>query len=244
MSSRNINNKQSKKPFCKVCQDAGKPESEYTSHYVRSLPDRTGKTVVTCRTLLATECRYCYKLGHTTKFCPVIKKNKKPEDRAFKQAERRQTEEKKQAPKFKAPSSGFAALADFSDSEEEVKVSNKVSKQVVVEEFPILGTATMEAPKLSGWASIAAKTQVDYQNEKYEQELIAKTIKRSMPPLVKTHIIPKVQAEKKSWADWSDSEDEQEEFEQHYEAVAVAPKRLSAAEMDWAAQDSESDEDW
>ena len=60
------------KPFCKVCQDAGKPESEYASHWVKDL---TGKT--TCPTLLNTECRYCFKLGHTAKFCDnLIKVNK------------------------------------------------------------------------------------------------------------------------------------------------------------------------
>lgn len=62
-----------KKPFCKVCHDAGKKESEYTSHYVRSIPDCNGVTKVTCPTLLSMECRYCYKTGHTAKFCPDIK---------------------------------------------------------------------------------------------------------------------------------------------------------------------------
>ena len=81
MSTR-TNQVSNKKPFCKVCQDAGKPESEYTSHYVRSMPDKSGKTNVTCPTLLATECRYCYELGHTTKFCPVIEANKKAEEKA------------------------------------------------------------------------------------------------------------------------------------------------------------------
>ena len=80
-SSKSSNGKSStavgKKPFCKVCQDAGKPESEYTSHFVRTLPDINGKSIVTCPVLNSTECRYCCQLGHTTKFCPVIEKNEK-----------------------------------------------------------------------------------------------------------------------------------------------------------------------
>jgi hypothetical protein len=229
-----------KKPFCKVCQDAGKPESEYTSHYVRSMPDKSGKTKVICPTLLATECRYCYGLGHTTKFCPVIEATKKSEEKA---ANRKQTEEKKPLPKAKAPTNVFAGLADDSDSDEEkvIKVSNKLINNVK-EEFPSLGSAVKPAASLSGWASVAAKTAVQYENEKYEQQLISNSIKRSLPPLSKTVVIPQPQMEKKSWADWSDSEDEQEQFEVAYEKAA--PMRFTAADLDWAAVDSDSDEDW
>jgi hypothetical protein len=97
---------------------------------------------------------------------------------------------------------------------------------------------------MSGWASVAAKTAVQYENEKYEQQLISNSIKRSLPPLSKTVVIPQPQMEKKSWADWSDSEDEQEQFEVAYEKVAPAPMRFTAADLDWAAVDSDSDEDW
>ena len=55
------------KNFCKVCQDSGKTEKEYTSHNVR---DKSGKT--TCPTLLALECRNCYKKGHTVKYCKLL----------------------------------------------------------------------------------------------------------------------------------------------------------------------------
>ena len=235
------NNKVEKKPFCKVCQDAGKSESEYTSHYVRSLPDRTGKTTVVCPTLLATECRYCYELGHTTKFCPVIATNKKAEEKALRQADLKQAQEKKLATKAKAPSSIFAAFAE-SDSEDEhvSKVSTKVSTKVIKEEFPALSScaaAQVKPVAMSGWAVVASKSAAQYENEKYEQELIAKSIKRMTPLTMKTVVVPQVA--RKSWADWSDSEDEEEE------QAPVPPKRvLKASELDWAAMDSESDEDW
>ena len=61
-SNRKINTPY--KTFCKVCQDAGKLEKEYTSHNVR---DARGTC---CPTLLAQECRTCYKKGHTSKYCP------------------------------------------------------------------------------------------------------------------------------------------------------------------------------
>lgn len=124
---------QKKKPYCKVCHDAGKPESMYTSHYVRSTPDRSGKTVITCPLLQATECRYCKGLGHTVKFCPVIA-NKNKEDR------RRQEENKKSETVTKSsvevPKNSFDILAEAdSDSEDE----------------EIKGPTP-----LSGWAAVAA----------------------------------------------------------------------------------------
>ena len=71
------NTKINKKPYCKVCHDAGKPESVYTSHFVKSLPNQNNATTITCPTLNAITCRTCYKLGHTTKFCPVNQKSAK-----------------------------------------------------------------------------------------------------------------------------------------------------------------------
>lgn len=60
------------KKFCKVCQDAGKPESEYTSHNVRESKDPKSKTL--CPTLLTQECRHCFRKGHTVKYCLILKK--------------------------------------------------------------------------------------------------------------------------------------------------------------------------
>ncbi len=55
------------KMFCKVCKDAKKSESVYTSHSVR-----VGGKVV-CPTLLSQECKYCKEKGHTPKYCPKSK---------------------------------------------------------------------------------------------------------------------------------------------------------------------------
>ena len=72
MNATYNNNNNNKKPFCKVCADAGKTD---TAHYVRLTPDP--KSPVVCPTLLALECRYCFKSGHTVKYCAVAKKNNK-----------------------------------------------------------------------------------------------------------------------------------------------------------------------
>lgn len=219
-----------KKPYCKVCFDAGKPESEYTSHWVRTLPDRSGKTTVTCPTLLDTECRYCYNFGHTTKFCPAIEQQEKERERADRKAKAEVLEKKKPKIQEKKSGSVFAALMD-SDSEDETpaKVS-KVSKPV--EKFPVLCTQVkkikVELPKpkqeaKSGWAAIVAKPaeekkvepakrtglvmlsdyiKVDVKNEEKKVE-VAKA-----SPWAATRKEPVIT---KSWADWSDSEDEDEE---------------------------------
>jgi len=58
-------------PYCKVCRDAGKPESEYTSHFVKDQPGPDGKVV--CPTLLNQACRICHKTGHTSSYCSQYK---------------------------------------------------------------------------------------------------------------------------------------------------------------------------
>jgi hypothetical protein len=55
-------------PFCKVCRDAGRPESEYTNHFVKDQPGPNGKVV--CPMLLNQACRICHNTGHTSSYCP------------------------------------------------------------------------------------------------------------------------------------------------------------------------------
>jgi len=62
-------------PFCKVCRDAGKPKSIYTSHYPRENPAPGSKVV--CPLLLNQKCNYCHKKGHTIRYCSVLRNNKK-----------------------------------------------------------------------------------------------------------------------------------------------------------------------
>jgi len=62
-STNNVNNG----PYCKVCHDAGRSRSEYTSHFVKDQPGPNGKVV--CPTLLNQHCRICNKPGHTSSYC-------------------------------------------------------------------------------------------------------------------------------------------------------------------------------
>ena len=177
------------KTCCKVCKDAGKPESEYTSHSVRA------NNKVICPTLLATECRYCWQKGHTTKFCPALEAK-----------ERQQVSEVKKAlPQIQPIKKRgcFDVLAEDSDEEEEkfptlkkapastIKLSPK--NTTIVNEFPALQTKAIVKPTqiLSGWVSIAAT-----------------------PPLQQPVIVQKIVVKKEikilNWAD-EESEDEEEQ---------------------------------
>ena len=228
--SYKVSKKMENKPYCKVCHDAGKDESEFRSHSVRSKPDYYGKTVVICPTLLATECTYCYKKGHTVKFCPVISSNKKQENKVQAQNIRKEKEEKEQK-KVSKPKSGFSVLADSSSDSEKPSNKQSVTKQVVKsdskpatkivankpvakkDEFPALSSVKKEVKPaaITGWAAITAKSAEQFQDEKKMQEIMEKSIKRMQPPIVKT-----TKPVKKNWADWSDSDDEEEEEEEKY----------------------------
>jgi len=217
------------KPYCKVCHDAGKDESEFRSHSVRSKPDYYGKTVVICPTLLATECTYCYKPGHTVKFCPVITANKKQLNKIQNNHIRQEAEEKDKKKKVSKPKSGFAVLADSSDSEKEVKKvakivpkpvaksDAKIATQSVIkmDEFPSLSSAKKEVKPtvITGWAAVTAKSVEQFQDEKIMQEIMEKSMKRMQPPIMKAKIVPQV---KKNWADYTESDDYEEEEEEKY----------------------------
>lgn len=210
--SRTAKNVTTKKPYCKVCHDAGKPESEYTSHWVKDL---TGKT--TCPTLLNTECRYCYKTGHTAKFCSVLAKNNKEKERSERKLQAMITEKPKPVVQ-KKPVNGFAALCDDSDTDEEVSNTNA---NTIINEYPELQSKKVEVveskPEVkTGWAAIAAKPA-----------MVKKPVDHTKPSglvLLSDYIKPEVKVEqakvapwaaskqvvKKSWADESDSEDEDE----------------------------------
>jgi hypothetical protein len=220
-----------KKPFCKVCHDAGKTESEYTSHFVRSLPDMNGKTKVTCPILAATECRYCYEFGHTTKFCPILEENAKRSKKEksvsiqYQKAEQRAYSRPIPEPVVEKKYSGsFAALAD--DSEEGEKPVPKVAIPVPVDEFPALFGSKKEVATVAksaiSWAAMAEKPA-------------APVLKPIVKPIVKN--TPQIAG--KSWADDSDSEEEEEEFQ-----GAPLVRTDSVYNVPCYARASADDDDW
>jgi hypothetical protein len=147
------NNKNTKK-FCKICQDAGKSELEYTSHYSRETPDPKSKVV--CPTLIAQDCRYCFKKGHTVKYCPTIKQNEKYKRRneAFDKYNQQKISATESKGKTKETAKNiFAALCDDeeSDSSDEKEEFPTITEQVAIPEQAPAATISRN------YAEVAAK---------------------------------------------------------------------------------------
>ena len=181
-----------KKPYCKVCHDSGKPEREYTSHWVK---DRDGKTL--CPTLLNTECRYCFKLGHTAKFCALLEKKNKAQSIPTKNTSLRVPEKSSskayKKPIEKKPVNSFEVLEcddeEVDPTKEEYPALSQVKKVEVI----------IPSVQKTGWATIVAKP-------KEEIKPVFPTVAPVVPG--RDYSAP---IYTKSWADWSDSESDEEE---------------------------------
>lgn len=191
--SRQDSRSNARKPYCKVCHDAGKTEAEYTSHYVRETPEPNSRVV--CPTLLCAECKYCYEIGHTPSCCPALKEKLRLEEKSAKDSARlakfcENFEKKKQTQPQQQPSSsksarfgGFSALADSSsdDDEELLKAkSSKAKKATPKEEFPSL----VQSKLVKELASKAAEQPAQSWAARVVLEPAPKPQPRAMPGMV------------------------------------------------------------
>lgn len=155
--SRNSNsNNNAKKPFCKVCADAGKTD---TAHFVRASPDPN--SAVVCPTLKALECRYCFNNGHTVKYCPVLKQNNKEKDRQERQQRRVTAPAPTPAATIAPVKTGKFAILDDDDEEEVTTtmtfVETNAVQMPVLNDFPSLcASASVTSGTNNTWASMAA----------------------------------------------------------------------------------------
>jgi hypothetical protein len=182
--SRQQSIQQQKVRKCAVCFDAGKPESEYSSHWVK---DNMG--IVCCPTLMRQPCRYCDKVGHTVKFCQELiketEKNQKME-RKRKAAEAFNTSTTVTSAKTNTKKANkWAAFEDDSDEDKEEE-----------EDAP---TTTIKT-----WASIVATTTTTVHS------LQKSAAVNPFSKFVNSDNRPKVFASSLSWADIVDSDDEEE----------------------------------
>lgn len=203
-SHKTSNTYMAKKPHCKVCQDSGKSEREYTSHWVKDL---SGK--ITCPTLLKMECRRCFRLGHTVKFCTTnIEKNNKKQLNIKKVDTTTKTLQK---------TNKSVNLFDLLEKEDD----NTTTVVCVQACLPPSIEYAVE-PKKNSWANIAAtlpKTKEDCSSIYVElgsvglQHIVKKD--KAIPEKKQERIpvpVPKTWTLfDHNWADWpSDSEDEDE----------------------------------
>lgn len=192
------------KPFCKVCHDAGKPESEYTSHFVKSAPGTTG--VVVCPTLLFQECGYCRTAGHTVSYCKLLKQHQKSKEYNERKRDFAETQSNTTVQATKQTKSAFAALAEDSDDEIDVKVVKQVC------DFPALCEIKhVPEVKAISYANMASKPPVStgngmidaYLNQVHRESAAKKTKTKT----IVTHNVSR------RWVDMmSDSEDDDDEM--------------------------------
>ncbi len=197
-----------KKPCCKVCQDAGKQESVYTSHYVKDLNGN-----VTCPTLLSQECRYCHKKGHTTSHCSVLKKQKEQQENSRKpplSPVKKEASEPKKA-------NVFAYLDMNSDDESETEQQDQFPQLVASEPKDPFEKEKKNQKKIS-YASMAAKTETEYKIEQIKQTNLTPTpfVEKKIKDKMKNFWPTLAPGQKKSWAQIEDegsSDEEEEQFE-------------------------------
>jgi hypothetical protein len=214
----NRRNNNARTPFCKVCLDAGKPKSEYTSHYVKDRPGPHGK--VCCPYLLSLVCRYCHKTGHTPNHCSEVKAKEsraaapKPEPREKSSSvgwstvpgkgnSRRRVQRTKEVVPVKASTNKFDALS-FEPTQ-----ADKDERK----DFPKLGAAKRSSsysddeatvvPHLTGWSKVA--TSAPLKDE----------VKPAIIPVIRyTARVSLLKDGGKAWADMSDSESDDEELDE------------------------------
>ena len=191
------------KKYCKVCHDAGKSETEYTSHFIRENRDPCSKVV--CPTLLSLECRYCSKKGHTVKYCKLLEKDKIAEARQTKSSITN-TKPKCQE-KYKQPNNMFSNLESDSEDEEQEQDVKEV-KEVEVR-APITSN-------IKSYASALLRPALTSKEVK-----IAPIITRQNNDIVPSYNnIKNTYIKNKSWADTeSDSDSESEEEKELKEEV-------------------------
>ena len=226
------------KKFCKVCQDAGKSESEYTSHFVRDSPGPNGKVI--CPTLLSQNCRGCGINGHTYKYCPTIKQNMREErkEQRWKQAEEKlvQKVQPKQVKEIVVKSGKYASILMSSSSDEE---DDAPAKKIAHKKARILDEDEKEEVKIvpaNTYASrlIAPAPPKKVENPKVkvleEVEVVPVVEKRTCTKEEKEEIknfIKKVMTAKCAWDESSDDEsDDDEEEEEEKPVIPQAPKVL------------------
>lgn len=231
------NNANSRKPFCKVCADAGKTD---TAHFPRKTPDPNSEVV--CPTLLALECRYCFKNGHTVKYCVVLKDRKNFEeqerrehDRHVRQEEHRLEQERlARMPVAKKSTGKFDAFVEEAEEEERLEAR-------IAEEQTRIDLAVQEAllKKEAEFPSFVSKKAPTIPTGGNNWAIMASNAAQLAVPKPKVNVIvaPKVEV-KGHWADDSDDEED----EPMYESVVNNNEHVNITY--YYARATADDDDW
>ena len=196
------------KTFCKVCQDAGKSEQEYTNHSVR---DKSGKTV--CPTLLSQECRNCRKNGHTVKYCTLLTAPLEPVRTEF-------VKPKSVVVAKAKPNNVFTVLESESEGEEEEKVVMPMRIAPCLPDlFPALTTAPTNQKPVFSYGKIIQQVNdpETYAKAKTEEMRLKVEVERQ----AREERMKKTKVTKTSWADAESSDEEDDEEDEPYRVEVV-----------------------
>lgn len=205
MSSRKVN--APRKPNCKVCQDAGKPETEW-AHWPKD--NKTGKTI--CPTLLAQDCRYCQKAGHTVKYCPKLAKDNADKERREKQSNK---PEKKNQPQVQSQpqqkNNRFEILLDDDEDNEEIRNECKIMKKD--QEYPQLcaPSKVKYTSNKATFSEMVSKPKEVYEEEKrtQDEERLIQAIQSGMVVLKQKPYTEAVKPKPtKRYVKWTDADDD------------------------------------
>lgn len=150
----------SMKPFCKVCKDFGKPESVFTSHFVRQTTHPNSP--VTCPTILNNVCKYCGEKGHFVSSCS-LKKTQLKEEKLFHLSQKKIENIQNQEVNIAKPKNVFDILneEDSSSSDEE----EEEEREVEVKDCQVnSNNVTIRKRKYTNWASVL-DSDSEYQDE-------------------------------------------------------------------------------
>jgi hypothetical protein len=219
--------------FCKVCLDAGKSESEYTSHFIRETRDPNSKVV--CPTLLGLECRFCFKPGHTVKYCTVLKKKEKETNRSQKSSEYNSKISLTKTKVSKTQINAFACLdgdsddgySDGNSDGKETKGLKKPIKKVgfsVNDSFISKGLGPIgsyaaalaaPAPKILSKA-VVVDILVSQEKPKVHDLVTASVKTKPVPKLAPWASTSNRVVRKNNWAAMEESDDEDEDYSDNY----------------------------
>ena len=224
MSSAMKNNSTSmKKPFCKVCFDAGKE----SAHPLRNA---AGQTV--CTYLLSLRCNNCRKSGHTVKYCKEPKKfTQQQQAPAVRMPAVQMAPPKQENLKEKSRFEVFHKLIQAEEEKESQREREELAKQLKEiahkTNFPEMSKKTVAKKAsdsiLTGWSQIAGKpikvyeTILEEHAQPSKKEEAQPSKKEEAQPSKKEEAQPSKKEEEqpqsaystdfsayigKSWADW------------------------------------------
>ena len=213
MSSKNQTKTQpqnGRKPYCKVCEDSGKSQKEYTSHFPKGL-----NGVVTCPTLLSQYCKKCAKKGHTASYCKQTVEQLSALPRCLRTIEpAKVVPVKKTATNINRFASAFGDSDDDNDSDEETQTKPKTKPQQKTQQKPQEKTTKKEDfPALT---SVVKKSPIHVQQMSYSAAAAKEPFRAQIPATV-PHLLSSLALwgtnkypKGTSWADMQDSDEEEE----------------------------------